>query len=126
MLSEQDCIETWNVRSMNQGKSKVVKLEIARVNINILVMSELSGQQCAVLCLVTQSCPNPRDPMDCSLPGSSIHRIFQTRVLELCAITFSEGLNLKLSKSKAVNQTRSLKFLLFQDSFTSLNYFEIQ
>ena len=31
---------------------------------------------------VMQSCPTLRDPMDCSLPGSSIHRIFQARVLE--------------------------------------------
>ena len=32
---------------------------------------------------VAQSCPTPGDPMDCSLPGSSVHGIFQTRVLEL-------------------------------------------
>ena len=31
---------------------------------------------------VAQSCPTPSDPMDCSLPGSSIHGIFQARVLE--------------------------------------------
>ena len=31
---------------------------------------------------VMQSCPTLRDPLDCSLPGSSIHRIFQARVLE--------------------------------------------
>jgi len=31
---------------------------------------------------VSQSCPTPRDPMDCSLPGSSIHGIFPARVLE--------------------------------------------
>ena len=35
---------------------------------------------------VTQSCPTLSDPMDCSLPGSSIHRIFQARVLEWGAI----------------------------------------
>ena len=39
---------------------------------------------------VAQSCPTPRDPMDCSLPGSSVHGIFQTRVLEWIAIGFSE------------------------------------
>ena len=38
---EQYCIGTWNVRSMNQGKLKVVKQEIARVNIDILGISEL-------------------------------------------------------------------------------------
>ena len=39
---------------------------------------------------VAQSCPTLRDPMDCSLPGSSIHGIFQARVLEWVAIAFSE------------------------------------
>ena len=38
---EPYCIGTWNVRSMNQGKLEVVKQEIARVNINILGISEL-------------------------------------------------------------------------------------
>ena len=38
---EQYCIGTWNVRSMNQGKSEVVTEEMARVNINILEISEL-------------------------------------------------------------------------------------
>ena len=39
---------------------------------------------------VTQSCPTLRDPMDCSPPGSSIHGIFQARILEWVAIAFSE------------------------------------
>ena len=38
---EQHCIGTWNVRSMNQGKLDVVKQEMARININILGISEL-------------------------------------------------------------------------------------
>ena len=38
---EQYCIGTWNVRSMNQGKLEVVKQEMARVNVNILRISEL-------------------------------------------------------------------------------------
>ena len=38
---------------------------------------------------VTQSCPTLSDTMDCSLPGSSIHGIFQARVLEWGAIAFS-------------------------------------
>ena len=37
----QYCIGTWNVKSMNQGKLKVVKQEMARVNINILGIREL-------------------------------------------------------------------------------------
>ena len=39
---------------------------------------------------VAQSCPTLRDPMDCSLPGSSVHGIFQARVLEWGAIAFSD------------------------------------
>ena len=38
---------------------------------------------------VTQSCLTLHDPMDCSPPGSSVHGIFQARVLEWSAITFS-------------------------------------
>ena len=40
---------------------------------------------------VTQSCLTLCDPMDCSLPGSSVHGIFQARILEWIAITFSRG-----------------------------------
>ena len=39
--------------------------------------------------VVSQSCLTPSDPMDCSLPGSSAHGIFQARVLEWGAIGFS-------------------------------------
>ena len=40
---------------------------------------------------VAESCPTPSDPMDCSLPGSSVHGIFQARVLEWVAIAFSDN-----------------------------------
>ena len=38
---EQYCIGTWNVRSMNQGKLEVAKQEMARVNVDILGISDL-------------------------------------------------------------------------------------
>ena len=38
---EQYCIGTWNVRSLDQGKLEVVKQEMARVNVNILGISEV-------------------------------------------------------------------------------------
>jgi len=41
---------------------------------------------------VAQSCPTLSDPMEYSLPGSSVHGIFQARVLEWDAITFSKSL----------------------------------
>ena len=40
---------------------------------------------------VAQSCPTLCDPMDCSLPGFSVHGVFQARVLEWVAIAFSRG-----------------------------------
>ena len=40
---------------------------------------------------VAQACPTLCDPMDCSLPHSSVHGIFQARVLEWVAISFSRG-----------------------------------
>ena len=48
---------------------------------------------CCGGCLVTKSCLTLCDPMDCSLPGSSVHGISQARILE-CAISFlTQGLN---------------------------------
>ena len=41
--------------------------------------------------LVAQSCPTLCDPMDCSLPGFSVHGIFQARILEWIAIPISKG-----------------------------------
>ena len=38
---------------------------------------------------VAQSCPTVSDPVDCSLPGSFVHGIFQARILEWGAIAFS-------------------------------------
>ena len=40
-------------------------------------------------CAVAQSCPALRDPMDCGPPGSSVHGIFQARILEWVAISSS-------------------------------------
>ena len=42
-----------------------------------------------IFCEVAQSCPTLCNPMDCSLPASAIHGIFQARVLEWVAISFS-------------------------------------
>ena len=55
---------------------------------------------------VTQSCPTFSDPMDCSLPGSSIHGIFQARVLGWVAIAFSNYVftPLLFQKKKKIRQ----------------------
>ena len=44
---------------------------------------------------VAQSCPTLSDSMDCSLPGSSVHGIFQARILEWGAIAFSNSVPTK-------------------------------
>ena len=49
---------------------------------------------------VAQSCPTLCDPMDCSLPGFSVHGILQARILEWITISFSRG------SSQARDQTR--------------------
>ena len=49
-------------------------------------------QKLLMLCCVwAQSCPTLSDPMDCSLPASSIHGILQARILEWAAISYSRG-----------------------------------
>ena len=53
-----------------------------------------------MLCLVAQLCLTLCDPMDCSPPGSSVHGIFQARILEWVAISFSRG------SSRPRDQTR--------------------
>ena len=50
---------------------------------------------------VTQWCPTLSNPMDCSLPGSSVHGIFQARVLEWGAIAFS-NLTSKLQQKQVI------------------------
>ena len=52
---------------------------------------ELVPGPTTVCVLVSQSCPTLCNPMDCSLPGSSIHGILQARILEWIAISFSRG-----------------------------------
>ena len=52
-------------------------------------MEEPGGLQSTGSLRVAQLCPTLHDPMDCSPPGSSIHGIFQARVLEWGAMAFS-------------------------------------
>ena len=51
---------------------------------------------------VAQSCPTPSNPMDCSLPGSSFHGIFQARVLEWVAIAFLSKVKRQPSEWKKI------------------------
>ena len=72
---------------------------------------------------VAQSCPTLSDPMDCSLTGSSIHGIFQARILEWGAIAFSVN-NSCLNINKIILETFNLRLNAntFIVVFVSLNY----
>ena len=65
---EQYCIGTWNVRSMNQGKLEVVKQEMARMNIDILGISELKwtgmGELTQMTIISTTVDRNPSEEME--------------------------------------------------------------
>ena len=61
---EQYCIGIWNVRSMNQGKLEVVKQEMARVNVDILGISELNRLEWVSLTQMTTVGRNPSEDME--------------------------------------------------------------
>ena len=71
--------------------------------------------------LVAQSCPTLSDPMDWSLPGSSVHGIFQARVLDWGAIAFSE---IYINSYQMSSLLESIVFLVCQrkNSTTSHPY----
>ena len=81
---------SWNVRCMNQGKLEVVKQEMARVNFDILGISELKWTAAAAAAISLQSCLTLCDPIDGSPPGSPAPGIFQARILEWVAFSFSK------------------------------------
>ena len=62
---------------------------------------------------VAQSCLTLSDPLDCSLPGSSVHEIFQARVLEWGAIAFSIDGILKSKDITLPTKVRIVKALVF-------------
>ena len=61
-----------------------------------------------------QLCPTLRNPMDCSLPGPSVHGIFQARVLDWGAIAFSITLPKAVYKSVHFTTLIALKFFVFK------------
>ena len=49
---------------------------------------------------VAQLCPTLSDPMDCKLPGSSVHGILQARILEWVAVPFSRGASVSRDRTQ--------------------------
>ena len=73
-------------------------------------------------CSVTKSCPTLCDPMDCSLPESSVCGISQARILEWVAITFSRGSWYCFNKYKK----ETTKWLIFREVYTSVHLTKMQ
>ena len=74
-------------RSRERGQQALAEIQATSKSNRLLL-----GDQCMKVkseSEVAQSCLTLSDPMDCSLPGSSVHGIFQARVLEWDAIAFS-------------------------------------
>ena len=66
-------------------------VNILKVHVFIWILKE---NDLTDTCVCAQSCPTLCDPMDCSLPGSSIHGIFQARILEWLTISSSRRINI--------------------------------
>ena len=81
--------KTCNYKEENRGRSEISggrPLYIEWVNKLLLYRRRIF-----LMREVAQSCPTVRNPMDYSLPGSSVHGIFEARILEWVAISFSRG-----------------------------------
>ena len=82
-----------NAAKVGSGNKTYFKeLRISGKILKIVKMTEwmLTARHCAA-CVLTHSAVTLCDPMDCSLPGSSVHGIFQARILEWVAISYSRG-----------------------------------
>ena len=66
---------------------------------------------------VAQSCPTLSDPVDCSPPGSSIHGIFQARVLEWVAIAFSKNIILHYIFHLVLSYNALIRKIKIKDNF---------
>ena len=88
------CQQVWKSQQWPQAWKRSVFIPIPRKAMpkNAQATTQLHSSHMLVSeSEVAQSCPTLCDPMDCSLPGSSVHGIFQAIVLEWIAISFSRG-----------------------------------
>ena len=85
MDSEIECFRDEHSKELNFNN--VIFQSHISFEIKVTERNECNRRKCESK--VPQSCLTPSDPMDCSPPGPSVHRIFQARVLEWVAIAFS-------------------------------------
>ena len=109
---------------MNQGKLEVVKQEMARVNINVLGINELTwtgmdefntddhhiyycGQEPLQFSSVAQSCPTLCNPINCSMPGLPVHHQLPLRnktKVQLSPLLFNIVLEILATVSDKINK----------------------
>ena len=96
MVGTSQEFRTWGPRMLNvlQHRGLVTRGSLSWVCVISIYQVNLkcAFQNTSCLCRVVQLCPTLCDPMDCSLPGSSVHEISQARILEWVAIPFSRGI----------------------------------
>ena len=61
-------------------------LEVCASQLRLLLQPHVLGGRCVLMCSVTQSCPALCDALDCSPPASSVHGVFQARIIEWVVI----------------------------------------
>ena len=94
---ESDTTEVTEHTGTHVNKCRVLTIGYQGIpthcTLNFLICSEKSGK-CVFACMCAkslESCPILCDPMDCSLPGSSVHEILQARILEWVVMFSSRG-----------------------------------
>ena len=80
----------WSRQESPVDRIHMCAISVAKPLVIGLTSGNLAAAAAAAATKSLQSCPTLCDPMDCSLPGSSVHGIFQARVLEWGAIAFSK------------------------------------
>ena len=81
------------------------------VLVNYIHAFSLENSPCCC-CLVARSCPALWDPTDCSLPGSSVHGIFQARILQWIAVPYSRGIFLTPGSNPCLLHSRQTLYHL--------------
>ena len=88
-LWDRDYGDTFSINFVSMFIQPTLHFKHFEATLLMSVASNLAEWFCC--CLVAKSCPTLCDPMDCSLPGSSVHGISQARILEWFAISYSRG-----------------------------------
>ena len=82
----------WSQKNLISSFASHYLCELRQIFELLWIQFLFGGNSGKVKVLISQSCPTLCHPMDCSPPGSSVHRILQARILEWVAISFSRGI----------------------------------